>query len=148
MAMLSACPSSDATVRCALEAVHCLSDPEPPWAEVIEGDSANFIMLDGAGELLTMQPNNIDPNAEREDVDHHYAHDILTPETTGSPHGTWFDTAGLFSPVVLSKNAYDIDFMCRHKMLRFSVDHSPTAHGGLTVQRSAARRLATNDLTS
>ena len=142
--------SADAALRRALEAVHHLSDSKPPWAEVLEGtrelvggDSATFILLDGAGELLTLQQHNIDAAAEREYIDHYYAHDIVTPATTGAPRGTWFDTEELFSPASLSKNAYYVDFMCRHKMqqmLTFIAEDSPAARGGLTVQRSRPGR--------
>lgn len=163
MAMLSASSNaasanSDAALRRALDAIHHLSDVRPSWPDALEGirqvvggDSATFIMFDGIGELLTLQQHNIDPTAEREYVNHYYAHDIVTPATTGAPRGTWFDTEELFSPTLLSKNAYYVDFMCRHnmrQMLTFIVDESPVAHGGLTVQRTTPARNERSHLES
>src|ERR1700712_4293024 len=150
--------NADAALRRALEAAHHLSDVEPPWADLLEGtrqvvggDSATFILLDGAGELLTLQQHNIDPAAEREYLDHYCTYDIVTPATSGAPRGTWFDTDELFSPTVLSKNGYYVDFMCRHKMqqmLTFIVEAGPASRGGLTVQRSTAGRNERSHLES
>ena len=139
----------DPVLHRTLEAAHHLSDAVPPWGDVLEGarqliggDSASFILFSRTGELLDCQQRGISATAEQDYVAHYHAHDIVTPTTTGSPEGSWFDTAELFSPEMLSRNAYYVDFMCRHRMrqmLTLLVEQSPTRHGGLTVQRAEPR---------
>lgn len=139
----------DTVLHRTLEAAHHLSDAAPPWGDVLEGarqliggDSASFILFSRTGELLDCQQTGVSSAAEREYVEHYHAHDIVTPATTDSPEGTWFDTAELFSPRMLSSNPYYVDFMCRHRMrqmLTLLVEQSATRQGGLTVQRAEPR---------
>ena len=146
----------DPVLHRTLEAAHHLSDPVPPWADVLEGarqviggDSASFILFSRTGELLDCQQSGISAAAERDYVEHYHAHDIVTPATTGSPEGTWFDTAELFSQRTLSSNRYYVDFMCRHRMrqmLTLIVEQAPTRHGGLTVQRAEPRETGRTQL--
>ncbi|MBT2334362.1 helix-turn-helix transcriptional regulator [Variovorax paradoxus] len=137
-----------------LDAIAHLSDPEPPWTDLLQGmqqliggDSATFILLERGSELLSFQQVNVSAAAELDYAQRFCAHDILIPPTFGAPPGSWFDTHELFSPAFLSKNLYYADFMCRHgarQMLACVVDEGPQRRGGLTVQRSTAahaRRL-------
>lgn len=135
-------------LRRTLGAIAHLDDPEPPWSDllqgvqqVIGGDSATFILLEGSGELLSFQQVDVSPAAEREYAQHFCAHDILIPPTLGAAPGSWFDTHELFSPSFLSRNLYYADFMCRHgvhQMLACVIDQGSQRRGGLTVQRSTA----------
>ncbi|MEJ8847241.1 helix-turn-helix transcriptional regulator [Variovorax rhizosphaerae] len=138
--------TTDLALHRAVEAAHHLTDPEPPWPDILDGvrqvlggDSASFIMLDGTGALLTLEQVHVDPLAELEYASHYHAQDIVTPATIGAGEGTWFDTQELFSPSTLSRNGYYVDFMCRHRMrqmLTYIVEENPQRRGGLTVQRS------------
>lgn len=148
--------TQDPVLHRTLEAAHHLSDAAPPWGDVLEGarqliggDSASFILFSRTGELLDCQQRGVSAAAEREYVAHFHAHDIVTPATTGSPEGSWFDTAELFSPKALSRNPYYVDFMCRHRMrqmLTLIVEQAPTRHGGLTVQRAEPRETGRRQL--
>ncbi|MFZ3121507.1 MAG: helix-turn-helix transcriptional regulator, partial [Variovorax sp.] len=148
--------TQDPVLHRTLEAAHHLSDTAPPWGDVLEGarqliggDSASFILFSRTGELLDCQQRGVSAAAEREYVAHFHAHDIVTPATTGSPEGSWFDTAELFSPNALSRNPYYVDFMCRHRMrqmLTLIVEQAPTRHGGLTVQRAEPRETGRRQL--
>ncbi|MEJ8826395.1 helix-turn-helix transcriptional regulator [Variovorax humicola] len=141
--------TTDLALRRAVDAAQQLSNPEPPWTDVLEGvrqviggDSASFIMFDGTGALLTLEQINVDPLAELEYACHYHAHDIVTPATIGAGEGAWLDTQELFSPSTLSHNGYYVDFMCRHRMrqmLTYIVEENPRRRGGVTVQRSNPR---------
>lgn len=142
----------------ALEAVRHLSDPTPPWDEILQcsrqvvgGDSASFILLDGNSELLTVQQCNVSTAALAEYTDHFYASDIVVPRALGTVEGTWLDTNELFSRASLERNSYYVDFMCRHRMrqmLTFIVEESPSRRGGLTIQREVPLDRARQRLES
>lgn len=139
----------------ALDAVRHLSDPNPPWDEVLRcshqivgGDSASFILLDGNSELLTLEQSNVSSAAMSEYVDHFHTSDIVTPAALGAAEGTWLDTNECFPRPALQKSSYYIDFMCKHRMremLTLVVEESPSRRGALSIQRAVpsedARRL-------
>mgnify|MGYP001619668425 FL=1 len=139
-------PGSDPAYERTRDAVQHLCDPSPPWADILEGachilggDSATLVMLDGEGTLLSFQQHHGEPDAGREYVDHFFAQDIVVPVAAHAPAGSWFDTAELFSPEFLSRNAFYVDFMCRHRMRQMVaciLADSPQRRGGITVQRS------------
>lgn len=73
------------------DAISHLGDPEPPWAvllhgmqQLVGGDSATLIQLDGGGELLNFQQHGVSATTERAYVEHFFAHDIVTPQTLGA----------------------------------------------------------------
>ena len=108
----------DPVLRRVLDAVHHLTDPEPPWLGVLEGacgliggESATFIMVDAGGQLLSAQQWNVDPEAERVYREHYVQQDIITPKALGAAPGTWLDTAEFFDAGDLSGNAYYADYM-------------------------------------
>ncbi|RYY92021.1 MAG: helix-turn-helix transcriptional regulator [Comamonadaceae bacterium] len=139
----------DPVLHRTLEAAHHLSDAVPPWGDVLEGtrqliggDSASFVLFSRTGELLDCQQRGVSEAAEREYVAHFHAQDILAPAAVDAAEGTWFDTEEVFSPAMLSRNPYYVDFMCRHRMrqmLTMVVEQTPSRHGGLTVQRADPR---------
>ncbi|TSD56408.1 helix-turn-helix transcriptional regulator [Variovorax sp. KBS0712] len=141
-----------------LDAVAHLSDREPPWTallqgmqQLIGGDSATLILIDGSGELLNFQQHDVSPATERVYTEHFFAHDIVAPLTIGAPPGSWFDTQELFSSSLLSREAFYIDFMCQLRMrqlLTFIIEDSPQRRGGLTVQRNMPTSHARRDLES
>lgn len=141
-----------------LDAIAHLSDREPPWTallqgmqQLIGGDSATLILIDGSGELLNFQQHDVSPAAERVYTEHFFAHDIVAPLTVGAAPGSWFDTQELFSSSLLSKEAFYVDFMCQHRMrqlLTFIIEDSPQRRGGLTVQRNMPASHARRNLES
>lgn len=145
-------------LRRALDAIAQLDAPEPPWSElldsmrqVIGGDSATFILLEGETGLLDMQHVHIPEAAQRDYLEHFHAHDLLVPPTIGAAPGTWCDTHEVFSAGYLSGNAYYTDFMRRHgmrQMVAHIVDAGPQRRGGLTVQRSTVAPHARRHLES
>ena len=149
---------ADVVLRRALDAAHHLADPEPPWFEfldgvrqVVGGDSASFIVVDGQGALLGLAQCRIDPLAEREYVQHFAAHDIVTPATLGAAEGSWFDTQEAFTPEQLGRSAYYVDFMLRHcmpRMLTFIAEQGSLRRAGLSVQRASADGRARRHLES
>lgn len=129
-----------------LDAIAHLSDREPPWTallqgmqQLIGGDSATLILFDGGGELLDFQQHDVSPATERAYTEHYFAYDIAASLTAGAAPGTWFDTQELFSPSLLSKEAFYVDFMSQHRMrqlLTFIIEDNSQRRCGLTVQRN------------
>ena len=144
--------------RRTLDAIAHLSDPDPPWTELLRGmqgliggDSATLMMIDGGGELLVFEQNDIVQSTQREYVDHFFASDIMVGPTLGAPPGTWFDTKELFSSSFLSRDEFYNDFMCRNRMqqlLTLIIEDTPQRRGGITVQRSGATDHARRHLES
>ncbi|SFP20890.1 regulatory protein, luxR family [Variovorax sp. PDC80] len=148
----------DPVLRRALDAVHHLTDPEPPWLGVLEGacgliggESATFIMVDAGGQMLAAQQWNVDPEAERVYREHYVQQDIITPKALGAAPGTWLDTAEFFSAGDLSGNAYYADYMLRYgmrQMLSYQIEDGPHRRGGLTLQRSRPLQRTRSHLDS
>lgn len=135
-------------LRRALEAAHHLDDEAPPWQELLQGfcdlaggDSANFIMCDGADRLLLLERRGGNAQAERDYLAHWHGQDIMTPRTRGASTGTWLDSRQLFTPTSLARNAFYNDFMVAHGIRQiavFMVESSPTRRAALSIQRSRA----------
>ena len=130
----------------ALEAAQHLDEAQPPWTDVLEGfrqlvggDSATFIMCDGAGKLLQIERQGVDAQAVRDYVEHFHAQDILMPLTCNLGAGNWVDPSEVYTQAQLSSNAFYADFMCSHRMrqlVAFMVEGTPARFAALTVQRS------------
>ena len=112
----------DAVLETALEAAACITDPQPPWAGILEsfrtlvgGDSASFIGFKGR-HLVTCEAQEIDPAALRAYQEHFYAQDVLLRTGGPRPAGSWLDTHRLLSSSERSTNAYHVDFMDRFRM--------------------------------
>lgn len=141
-----------------LDAISHLSDREPPWTallqgmqQLIGGDSATLILFDSSGELLNFQQHDVSPETERAYTEHFFAHDIAASKTVGAAPGTWFDTQELFSPSLLSKEAFYVDFMSQHRMrqlLTFIVEDNSQRRCGVTVQRNMPAGHARRTLES
>ncbi|KQP19766.1 helix-turn-helix transcriptional regulator [Pseudorhodoferax sp. Leaf267] len=132
----------------ALDALQTLDDPDPRWGDVLEGfrqcvggDSARLLMFGGDGELLLVQREGGDAQADSDYAAHFHAHDFLLPLARGSGAGVWNDSAEALTAAALDRNVFYVDFLCRHR-IRQVVAH--TAVDGLrtlalSVQRSQPR---------
>ena len=149
----------------ALEAVAQLTQPEPPWRQVLDaarrlvgGDSATLLMFGSDGTLLVFENTHASEEATRDYSERFHALDIVRPEAAGRQAGTWLDTQALFSPSQLSGSAYYVDFMCRYRMRQMMtlLLYPSSQQAGLTVQREhpatgdrrAAERPAVRQFTT
>lgn len=155
--------STSPTLNRALEAVHHLADRDPPWADILESsrqligsDSVALLLFNDHGEILALHQRNVNAAAEREYVQHFYAHDIVAPiafapPASNSRKGNWFDSQEMFTPTLLSGDRYYVDFMCRHRMRQMwtlTIETSPARRGGITFHRETPIDRARDHLES
>lgn len=137
------------SLKQAVEAARHLTDAAPPWDALLDstrrflgGDSATFIVFDPAGGLVVTRQHGVDPEAEREYIEHYHAHDIMTARTLEAPQGTWFDSARLSDQGLQVGERDYLDYMHRHRMRQMVgliAIRSPELQGGFTIQRSSLR---------
>lgn len=140
--------SGSIALQRAFEAVQHLDGARPPWQDVLEGfrqvvggDSASFMMFDAGDRLLQLEQQGVDAQAEREYVEHFHAQDPLMKQLRGVPAGAWLDTAEAFTPDRLSRQAFYVDYMSRHRMRQLVgvvLDNTPQRRASMSVQRSQA----------
>lgn len=128
----------------ALEALRHLSDPQPPWEEVLRGASALF-GTDGAVLIVhrqgrvDMQQVGADAAAVRDYAQHFHAQDVLLSPGMTAPVGSWLDTQDILTSRQRERSSYYNDFMCRHRMRQLGAvvlsRESPTHWVSLGLQR-------------
>lgn len=136
----------EVALRKAIESVQHLSDPVPPWKDILQdahaligGASASFIVFEGR-QLVTLEQTHIDAAAERDYIGYFHSQDILLRPGNPWPAGSWVDTQAVLTPRERQRNGYYVDFMLKHRMrqmLAFVIEDGPTRSAALTVQREA-----------
>lgn len=148
---------SDIQLRRALDAVEHLTDPDPPWSEIL--DSARTLIGADAGTLIVfhnkrlanLQQIGIDSAAEREYIQHYHAEDILAEISMGVPEGSWMDSHELFTPAQLSKEPYYVDYMRKHRMgqiCAFIIEEKQHRRAAISFQRESVQDNTRRQLES
>ena len=113
--------STETLLQRAVEAVHHLTDAEPPWADLLHGASALF-GTDGAVLIvqdhgrIRMQQVEASAAAVADYAAHFHFHDVLLAPGLAEPVGTWLETQSILGVAGRRRSAYYNDFMCRHRM--------------------------------
>lgn len=138
---------SDAVLRSALEAVHHLSDPDPPWSAILStasrlvgSDAAVLIVFEGTG-VVDVQQSGADAAAVRDYAEHFHTEDVMTQSNVAKPEGSWLDTQALLPKPLRERNAYYVDFMCKHRMRQlysFIIENGPDRRTSFGFQRASA----------
>ncbi|MDM0073941.1 LuxR C-terminal-related transcriptional regulator [Variovorax sp. J2P1-59] len=121
-------------LRRAFEAIRHLSDPEPPWHDILQSardvvgsDTASFLVVEGT-RLVDGLTLDVDAVAEREYFAHFHTKDILLNPSLPWTAGSWFDTEWCLTPEVRSHSEYYNDFMLKHRMrhmMSFQIETGP-----------------------
>ena len=129
----------------AMEAIHHLADPVPPWHAILEsarklvGSDAGAFMVFGKGqELLMLEQTGIEEAAEQAYREHFYAEDTLAKAGLDAPAGTWWDDKQILPSCVVQKSAYHTDFLRKHRIgqvLAFYAQSDEFAKVTLSFQR-------------
>lgn len=142
--------SSDPHFLRVMDAVQHITDPEPPWDDILSGaaammggDSATLIMLGRDDQLLLAQQRHVPEAAEREYVQHYFAQDIMTPHVLQARPGSWLDSSQIFHTGELDRSPYYVDYMRKHGMRQMAplALHNAEYWCGLTIQYGAAANL-------
>ena len=137
----------DPELRAALEAVHHLSDPDPPWSAILSSanrlvgsDAAVLIVFEGTG-VVDVQQSGADAAAVRDYAAHFHTEDVMTQPSVLKPEGTWLDTQVLLPNPLRERNAYYVDFMCKHRMRQLYsliIENGPDRRTSFGFQRASA----------
>ena len=153
-------PDHRVALRRAVEAVEHLTDPEPPWQEILRtardlvgADSGTLIVFDARNKLLTLSAIGFSDACHSDYEEHFYSCDILEQDARNAPAGTWLDTARMYDPVQLRRTEFYSDYMARHRMAQLMslvIESNTVLHAAIGFQRStvdpkASARLQSGD---
>ena len=131
--------------RKAVEAVMHLTDPEPPWNDILStacdlvgADASTLMMFDKSEQLLMLQQVGVDQAVEQEYRQHFYKEDTLAKAAKAGPAGVWWDSSKILPPSEMRKNAFHADYLPRSRIgqvLAFVVHNDEFEQSALSFQR-------------
>ena len=143
--------------RKAAEAVHHLTDPAPPWNDILTtardlvgADAGTLLLFDHSEQLLMLRQVGIDQAAELEYRQHFYKEDTLAKAAMARPAGIWLDSTQILPAHVMQKNAFHADYLPRShigQVLAFVIHKDPFQQAALSFQRITAQANAVELLT-
>lgn len=145
-------------LRRAIDAVHHLTDPEPPWQDILRtardlvgADSGTLIVFDARNELLNLSAIGFSDACFSDYQGHYHRCDILERDSRQALAGTWLDTARMYSPAQLQRTEFYTDFMVKHRMaqiLCLIVESNSVMHASIGFQRASVDLKASQRLQS
>lgn len=141
------------TLHAALDAVRHVTDPEPPWQDIIDSasvlvgaDAGLVLMFSTDRELLFMEQRHIDSHAVQEYREHTHAQDAIRDAAFDSAAGTWTVSTQILSQPERQKHPF-YDYLHRHRIgeiRSLTLQHGAHSRAAMTFHRSAPlRRTAT-----
>ncbi|MGV2863880.1 LuxR family transcriptional regulator [Achromobacter sp. AGC39] len=142
----------------AMEAVQHLTDPDPPWQDILRtardlvgADSGTLIVFDARNHLSNLSAIGFSDACFADYQGHYYRHDVLERDSRHAPAGTWLDTARMYSRSQLQRTEFYADFMLKHRMaqiLSLIVESNAVLHASIGFQRSTVDPKASERLQS
>ena len=140
----------------AMDAVHHLTDPNPPWHDILRtardlvgADSGTLIVFDARNQLSNLSAIGFSDACFADYQGHYFRHDVLERDSRTAPAGTWLDTARMYSPSQLQRTEFYADFMLKHRMaqiLSLIVESNTVLHATIDFQRSTIDPKASDRL--
>jgi DNA-binding CsgD family transcriptional regulator len=128
-----------------MEAAHHITDPEPPWQDILRSaarlvgaDSGTLILFDGRNDFLSINAVGLRDDTARDYSSYFCGVDVIAQRAKQTGVGTWVDTNEMMSPSQLDRTEYYSDFMRKHGMaqsLALPLIESPSLRAGLGLQR-------------
>ncbi|WP_254926143.1 helix-turn-helix transcriptional regulator [Bordetella genomosp. 11] len=144
--------------RRALEAVDHLTDPAPPWSDILQtardlagADSATLIIFDSKNTLLNFSAVGFEEQCFADYESHFHSCDILEQGSRHAPAGTWLDTAQMYTSAQLRRSEFHTDFMTKHRMgqiVSLVLESGPSVRAALGFQRGTVDDKAGDHLNS
>ncbi|CAG9236807.1 DNA-binding transcriptional regulator, CsgD family [Paraburkholderia caribensis] len=143
--------------RNALEAVHHIQDPEPPWRDVLRtardliGADATTLTMFGQGQnLLLFERQGVDDAQDADYRANYYKVDVLAESARSRCVGEWLDTDTLRSDYDKGRHPFYVEFLRKHHVAQIMVfvvlgDHERRAAMGFqrtTLTDGATRSFA------
>jgi len=151
-------PDHRIAMRRAVEAVDHLTDPDPPWADILStardlvgADSCALIVFDARNKLLTLSAIGLSEACAADYQAHYFSCDIVEQDSRNAPAGTWLDTARMFFFYDLRRTEFYADFMTKHRMaqvLALIIESNTVLHAAIGFQRSSVDLKASERLQS
>lgn len=151
-------PDHRIALRRAVEAVDHLTDPEPPWQDILRtardlvgADSGTLIVFDARNKLLSLSSIGFSEACASDYQEHYYSCDILEQDGRNAPAGTWLDTARMYDTAQLSRAEFYADYMVKHRMaqlLSLIIESNTVLHAAIGFQRATVDPKASERLQS
>jgi len=151
-------PDHRIAMRRAVEAVDHLTDPDPPWADILStardlvgADSGALIVFDARNKLLTLSAIGLSEACAADYQAHYFSCDIVEQDSRNAPAGTWLDTARMYDAAQLRRTEFYADFMTKHRMaqvLALIIESNTVLHAAIGFQRSSVDLKASELLQS
>ncbi|AVG43224.1 LuxR family transcriptional regulator [Achromobacter insolitus] len=145
-------------VRRAIEALDHLTDPEPPWHDIlltardmVGADSGTLIVFDARHKLLNLSSVSFPEEGTVDYRNHYYSCDIVEQDSRLLPVGTWLDTATMCDHGRLQRSEFYTDFMLKHHMaqvLCLVIESSAMLRAAIAFQRAKVDSKASDRLRS
>lgn len=145
-------------VRRAIEALEHLTDPDPPWHDILRtardmvgADSGTLIVFDARHKLLNLSSVGCSEDCAEDYRSHYYRCDIVEQDSRLLPAGTWLDTARMYDRAQLQRAEFYTDFMLKHRMaqvLCLVIESSAALRAAIAFQRSTVDNKASDRLQS
>jgi len=146
------------SLRRALDAVNHLTDPAPPWIEILQSardlvgaDSGSLIVFDSNRALLNFTTVGLSDQCVADYNTHYFNCDILERGSSFASAGTWLDTAEMFGSKRLQCTEFFADFMVKHnqaQLISLIVESNAALHATIGFQRSSVDDRAKERLES
>lgn len=145
----------------AMEAVACIRDDTPPWADILSAtkdligaDSGSLIMLDGAGDLLHVTHVGLAESTLREYAQHYHKLDVLAHAAARQEAGAWLDSNEVIARATLLRSEFHNDYLRKNdqnQILCLLLERNGTRMTGMSFQRAiieagARERLSGGDI--
>ncbi|EHK66633.1 LuxR C-terminal-related transcriptional regulator [Achromobacter arsenitoxydans] len=151
-------PDHRIALRRAIEAVDHITDPEPPWQDIlctardlVGAESGTLIVFDARNKLLTLSAIGFSDACFSEYQEHYYSCDILEQDGRNAPAGTWLDTARMYDAAHLQRTEFYADYMAKHRMaqlLSLIIESNTVLHAAIGFQRASIDPKASDRLQS
>lgn len=143
--------------RRAIEALDHISDPMPPWEQIlatardlIGADTGSLIMMDGRGKLLHL--NHVDvPKSTLHDYIHHFHKlDVIADAAVGLDAGAWLDSNDVIPASRFERTEFHADYLRKHRqaqILALVLEQNIERRTAFSFQRSTIVANARDKLT-
>lgn len=145
-------------VRRAIEALDHLTDPDPPWHDILRtardmvgADSGTLIVFDARHKLLDLSSVSFPEAGAADYRNHYYSCDIVEQDSRLLRTGAWLDTATMCDRGRLQGSEFYADFMLKHRMaqvLCLVIESSAALRAAIAFQRSTVDGKAVERLRS
>ncbi len=142
----------------AMEAVACIADAAPPWADIltatrdlIGADSGSFIMLDGAGDLLHVGHVGLAESTLRAYEQHFYKLDLLAHAAATQDVGSWIDSNEAIPRATLLRSEFHNDYLRKNgqsQLLALLLERNGSRMTAMSFQRATIEAGARERLNS